>query len=132
MTETASRTGPPRLPLIVVADRQAPMRRALRRLLGETRFAWREVQRPEELRRDEGAEPPALYIIEDRLLASSTDDSLAGLGAPDRLTPIILVSTCTTPLPAQPSAALRRVVIVDRLELCARLPGLAEVLLAGR
>jgi hypothetical protein len=118
------------LPLIALAERQAPMRRALRRLLGESRFTWREIAMGEPLAGAALASQAVLLILEDHFLDLATDRAIAQLRDGGYNAPVILISSRTLPLPLLSlDADSPPVVIIDRLDISTRLPKAARALL---
>jgi CheY-like chemotaxis protein len=116
--------------LILVADRQAPMRRAVRRLLGESRFEWLEIPGGEGLLERIAEANPALVILEDRLCGQAARPALARLRALGCQAPVILVSTAAAEaLPGGPPADCLPALLIDRLEISSRLPEAARTLL---
>jgi FixJ family two-component response regulator len=119
-----------RLPLIVVAERQAPMRRAVRRLLGESRFQWLEISNGDELLVRISDAKPALVILEDRLCGVAAPVALAQLRRLGCQAPVILISTVADEvLPGAYPDAAAPTVIIDRLQISSRLPQATQTLL---
>jgi CheY-like chemotaxis protein len=106
-------------PLIVLADRVAPMRRALRRLLGERRFKWEEVDG------ERGViariEPHDLDLL---VIEAEGTEAVPWLRAHGCQAPVVLLTNGN-----ELKAAWNNVVMVDRLQAAARLPALVERLL---
>jgi hypothetical protein len=115
------------LPLIVVAERQAPMRRAVRRLLGESRFEWLEIPGGERVLERIASAAAALVILEDRLGGLAAQPALARLRALGCQAPVILISTAAAEaLPGGTGPGDRLAMVIDRLEISARLPPAAR------
>ena len=102
-------------PLILLSDHVAPMRRAVRRLLGESRYAWQEVDGEELLRRSRQT-PPTLMVLEDR-----TAHLVPALRAQGCAAPVVQLTNG-----GQRPTASAGVVLLDCLEAAARLPALVE------
>ena len=107
-------------PIILLVDHVAPMRRAIRRLLGEHRFTWQEVSDEEELLQRSRQTPPVLVVIGDR-----TANAIPRLRAQGCVAPVVQL---TNELPR--SAPADGVVLIDRLQAGARLPALVAKLMA--
>ena len=116
-------------PLILLVERQAPMRRALRRVLGEIQFDWAELDGGEALFAAAQRLAPAAVLLEDQPREIPCPVAIRGLRAVGCGAPIVLLANRMKTASDLPLGLLRDVWTVDRCAVI-RLRLLLPLLLA--